>query len=342
MPRAITSVTVTGGASSLGLEVCRQLRERGVEVLLFDLPEQILRVRDFIPASVQIFYGSILDSVALRDAMHDRSAVVHLAERMGVQHTEDNKLASLEMNIDGTRNILDIAVAEQVSRMVFSSSAEVYGAPQENPVSEQAPTSGHNVAAVGKLTGEALCSAYAERYSRLSFAILRYFNVYGPYQTQRFAIPRFVSSVLQGRAPVIHGDGKQLRSYCHVRDAAGATVEAALRTDLPDQVFNIGSDSPPVTVSELAELVISLAGKEREMSPTYQPEFEFTDRSPAREVAARYCDVTRAREVLGFSPAVDLSSGISELLDKRAVLDLEFTGKVLRSDDISGFASDLR
>ena len=317
----IKSVVVTGGAGCIGLEVCKELSQRGVEVLLFDLPEQVLRVRKAIPPGVKTFYGSVLDSVSLRDAFEGRDAVVHLAARLGVKRTEENRLACLEINIDGTKNVLDAAVAERLQRVVFASSSEVYGEPARNPVDETVPTSGKTVYAVSKLAGEELCRAYTQRYPWMSHVILRFFNAYGHYQTAQFVVPRFVSSVLHDRSPVIYGEGTQIRSFCFAEDTAIGTVEALLRPEATNEVFNLGNSKEAVSLSELAERVIALAGKEKQLSPLYQTDFNFTDRTKEREILTRYCETSKAESVLGFVPQVSLDDGITRLLESGAIFD---------------------
>ena len=111
---------VTGGAGVIGLEVCRQLAALGHEVHMFDLGEQIKRVKNAIPEEVMTFYGSILDLSSLRAAMADCSIVIHLAATLGVRRAEADKLRCLEINIEGTKNVLDCAVQHRVKKFVFA------------------------------------------------------------------------------------------------------------------------------------------------------------------------------------------------------------------------------
>ena len=308
------SVVVTGGAGVIGIQVCNQLSARGLQVTLFDLPEQIVRVRPAIDPRVRFFYGSVLDSSALRDALRDKDAVIHLAARLGVKRTEANKLACLEINVDGTKKVLESMVSERVEKIIFASSSEVYGEPEQNPVTEETPAAGTTVYAVSKHVGEHLCRAYSERYPWLKSTILRFFNTYGPYQTAQFVVPRFVANVQQDRPPIINGDGRQRRSYCHAADIAGGVIEALIRDEATGEVFNLGNGEEPISLSDLADLVISLAGKDGKISPLYQADFRFTDREEDREIRERFCDTTKARRVLDFKPSVSLKEGIQELV----------------------------
>lgn len=330
-----TTILVTGGAGLIGLETCNQLNQRDdIEVRLFDLPEQVLRARKAIAPGIRIFYGSILDSSSLRDAMDGCDYVIHLAAMLGVRRTERARLRCLETNIEGTRHVLESVIQHRVKKIVFASSSEVYGEPLYNPVDENAPTYGKSVYAVSKLAGEELVMAYAQRYDWLKFTVLRYFNTYGPYQTAQFVIPRFVLNVMHGEAPVIHGDGTQKRSYAYVSDVAAGTIKAALNDSANGQVFNVGNGERIATLWSLAETVISVVGKDGQIAPVQQPDFNFTDRTADREIMMRYCDTSKAREVLGYVPQVSLEDGIRQMVESRAIFENWETGDQVYLQDI--------
>ncbi len=317
----IQSVLVTGGAGCIGLEVCAELNRRGLRVRLFDLPEQAMRVKHAVAPGVEIFLGSVLDSSSLRDAMDGCDGVIHLAAMLGVRRTELNKLRCLEINVDGSKRVFDCAIQHRIKKIVFASSSEVYGEPICNPVDEKAPTFGKTVYAVSKLMGEELCKAYAQRYPELSYTVMRYFNTYGLYQTAQFVIPKFVASVLKDKPPVIYGDGTQKRSYCFASDVAWVTVEGLVRKEANEQVFNVGNGSRSIDLWDLARLVVSLAGKDGQIEPIQQPDFNFTDRAADREVRVRICEAHKAFEVLGFSPRISLEEGIRRLIVSGAIFE---------------------
>lgn len=320
-PGPIESVLVTGGAGCIGLQVCAELSRRGTKVRLFDLPEQVLRVRNAIGKNIEVFFGSILDSSSLRDAMDGCDAIIHLAAMLGVRRTELNKLRCLEINVDGTKRVLECAIQHRIQKIVFASSSEVYGEPRHNPVNEEAPTYGKSVYAVSKLMGEEFCRAYAQRYPGFCYTILRYFNTYGFYQTAQFVIPKFVASVLSGKAPVIYGDGQQRRSYCFASDVAWATVEALMRQEATGQIFNIGNGSEIINLQELAALVISLSGMDGQLEPHHEPHFGHADRTAEREIVARYCDTRKARTMLGFKPRIPIKTGIRLLMESGRIFE---------------------
>ncbi len=220
----------------------------------------------------------------------------------------------IEVNINGTKNILDCAVQHRVKKIVFASSSEVYGEPIKNPVTEDSHTQGETVYAVSKLAGEELCKAYTQRYPELLYTILRYFNTFGPLQTAQFVVPKFIRNVMEDKSPVIYGNGKQIRSYCYASDTASATVEALLNLKADGEVFNIGNSKHPISLSDLARMVIRVCGKDGKITPKYKKKFINTDRSHKREVFKRYCDTKKARKILGFVPKVSLEEGIRKVI----------------------------
>lgn len=331
------TILVTGGAGCIGLEVSNQLGERNdVEVRLFDLPEQVFRVQDAIKPGIRVFYGSILDTSSLRDAIDGCDVVMHLAAMLGVRRTEMNRLRCLEINIEGTKHVLESAIQHRVGKVVFASSSEVYGEPLYNPIDENAPTYGKSVYAISKLAGEELCRAYAQRYSWFNYTILRYFNTYGPYQTAQFVIPRFVSKVMKDEPPVIYGEGTQKRSYGYVSDIATGTIQAVVQEKANGETFNLGNGERISTLWSLAETVIVVAGKEGQIKPVHQRDFNQTDRAAAREILMRFCDTSKARDLLGYAPKVSLEEGIKRLIESGAIFDHWDTGDLayLQDDDV--------
>lgn len=314
-------VMVTGGAGCIGMAVCKDLLERGLEIHLLDLPEQIFRVKQHIPPGIKLFYGSILDRSMIREAIEGCDAIIHLAGFLGVRRTEVNKLRCLEINIDGTKNILDCAVQHGIRKITFASSSEVYGEPPHNPITERTPTQGKTVYAVSKMAGEELCKAYAQRYPQLGYTVCRYFNAYGSFQTAQFVIPKFVRNVLRDEPPVIYGSGKQIRSYAYSEDTARMTVSSLLYKDADGETINVGRGDEPISLVDLAELVVDVAGKSGKIKPTLVPDYAKTDRVEGREIYERFCDSAKARDLLGLSTRVSLREGLQRMLESGVIFD---------------------
>ena len=313
-------VLVTGGAGCIGIQVVRELDRRGIEVHVLDLGEQIARVRQAIPKRVKVFYGSILDVSSIREAMDGCGSVIHLAALLGVRRTEVNRLRCLEINVDGTKRVLDCAIQHRITRFVFASSSEVYGEPLENPITEDTISQGKTVYAVSKLAGEELCIGYAQRYPDFEHVILRFFNAYGPYQAAQFVLPRFIYNAMTGKPIVINGSGDQVRSYCYSEDTGRGVVEALLRTEATGEIINLGSSERPISLKELADLVIT-AGGNPNVEIRYAEDFTSTDRHADREIHRRYCSGDKAKRLLEFVPRISLEDGIRRIMESQSVFE---------------------
>jgi len=308
-------VLVTGGAGCIGLAVCKELHKRKIEVVSYDLHEQMKRAEADLPKEVIPYLGSILDNSALRDAAIGCDGIIHLAAYLGVRRTEINPLRCLEINITGTKNVIEMGLHAGVKKIIFASSSEVYGEPLSNPIDENSITQGKTVYGITKLAGEELVKAYAKRYKTLDFSILRYFNTYGINQISQFVIPKFIRSVLENKSPVIYGDGNQSRSYCFAQDTAWATVQALLESTTDEQTINIGNSKEPINLKQLADLIIEVMDKKNKIFPTLKESFELTDRTKDREINNRFCDTSKAHELLNYEPKVSLTDGIKKVVE---------------------------
>jgi len=315
MSYSIKKVFVTGGAGCIGLAVCKELFKRNIEVVSYDLHEQMKRAETDMPDNVIPYLGSILDNSALRDAVIGCDAIIHLAAYLGVRRTEINPLRCLEINITGTKNVIEMGLHAGIKKIIFASSSEVYGEPMSNPINEDFITQGKTVYGITKLAGEELVKAYSKRYNNLDYTILRYFNTYGINQISQFVIPKFIRSVIENKSPVIYGDGNQSRSYCFATDTAWATVQALMEPKANNQVINIGNSSEPINLKELADLIISTMGKKNDLKAILKDSFDSTDRTKDREINNRFCDTSKAEKILKYSPKVSLADGIKQVVD---------------------------
>ena len=313
-------IIVTGGAGLIGIEVCKQLDALGHEVHLFDLGEQIKRVEDEIPKNVKIYYGSIIDTSSLRNAMADCNILIHLAALLGVKRSEADKLRCLEINVDGTKNVLDCAIQHKIEKIVFASSSEVYGEPIENPITESTVTQGKTIYAITKLVGEEMCKAYAQKYP-INFTILRYFNCYGPFQTAQFVISKFIKRTMSNLEPNINGNGEQIRSYTYVSDTARATILSCLNEKTNNEVINIGNGNQPISLIDLATNIIKWSGKEGKIEPKFIKSFDNADRKQEREIFKRFCDSSKAKKLLNWEAEVSLEEGVKNILKSGKIFD---------------------
>ena len=315
-------VLITGGAGTIGIPTAKELISRGIEVVVFDLNEQLERLESFLDEKVEKFSGSILDSASLRDAMTDCDGVIHLAAHLGVQRTERNRLRCLDINISGTQKVLDACVMNgKIKKIIFASSSEVYGEPLENPIDENAITQGKTVYAISKLAGEELIKAYNSEFPELNFSILRYFNAYGPHQVSQFVISRFIHRVMMDKPPIIFGDGSQKRSYNFSSDTARGTVDSILSKKTDGMTLNLGNSNEPISLIELGNKIIKIAGKESSLEVEIKNSFKDSDRNSEREIFQRYCSTELAKSLINYKSKISLDVGIKKIIEIGAFED---------------------
>ncbi|MQX37424.1 NAD-dependent epimerase/dehydratase family protein [Roseospira navarrensis] len=312
-------IFITGGSGLIGLTLARHLVDHGYALTLFDLGEQFARRQKEIEdlqarGDVAIQVGTIMDRWSVTLAAKGCTAVVHLAAMLGVRRTEENRLLCMDINVNGTENVLNACVQNGIGHFVLASSSEVYGEPTSNPVHEGVETKGKTVYAVSKLAAEELTKGYHQLHPSIDYTIVRFFNTYGEGQVAQFVVSRFVKRVLEGKNPQVYGDGSQVRSFCHVQDSVEG-VRAILENPVArNRVFNIGNSREVFTLTEAARKVIATLKPDSGLSVDYVP-LESSDRAPEREILIRYCDNSLAVKDLGFAPKVTLEEGIRRIAD---------------------------
>jgi UDP-glucose 4-epimerase len=309
-------ILVTGGMGFIGSSLVRQLvaysqeHSLNLEIRTMDI------MRPEIPA-VQCLQGSVLDITDLSKAARDCDYIVHLAALLGVRNSETRRLDCLNINIMGTLNVLNAAIQDRVKKIVFASSSEVYGDQQIFPIKETNPVNPKSVYAVSKLAGEEYVRAYGLRYG-IKYSILRFFNVYGPGQVGEFVVPRFVMAVQNGEPPAIYGDGQQKRAFCYVDDVANGIVKALFSDKANGETINLGNNTEVYSILEVAQKAIKASGRSG-LEPRFTPAAD-SDRTPEREVYERVPDISKAQQLLGFSPTSSLDTGLQKMFDYGAVV----------------------
>jgi len=269
--------------------------------------------------NIECISGSILDTNDLMNSVQDCDYVIHLAAMLGVKRTESSPLQCLNVNVQGTINLLEACVREQVKKVVLASSSEVYGEPVMVPIREDSPLNPRSVYGISKITAEEYLKAYAQRYN-IDWNIVRLFNMYGPGQTSEFVIPRFIASVQRGQSPVVYGDGSQIRAFCYVADGVSA-IASLLDDDISNHTFNIGNPESKISMSDLANKVTSLLGN------GIQPEFvplSASTRKSGREIWTRIPDISKANETLGYTPKINLEEGLMLVAKSGEIPDSHF------------------
>ena len=301
------TVLVTGGAGFIGLHVVPMLLEKGYDVRIFD--NMFRGDRDAVNELAKTGRVTLVDQDvryggALHAAMAGCDSVIHLAA-VSINKSVADPYESMDINTIGTHNVLAAAADRKVRRVVFASSASVYGDPDELPMHEDSKLKPQTPYCISKRTGEDLC-AYYERRAGLSWIALRFFNVYGEGQkTTAYytsVINHFVNRLKNGEPPVIDGEGKQSMDFIHVHDIARSVV-MALEADQDNVVVNVGTGID-TSIADLAHILIDAVGVDVE--PIFNPRKVLVSR--------RAADTTRAKEVLGFEPTIDVRTGMTNLI----------------------------
>lgn len=311
------NIFITGGGGLIGLTLARNLVSHGYKVTLFDLAEQFTRRQAEIDElalnrDVKIVIGTIMDRWSVTLASQGCDAAVHLAAMLGVKRTEDNCLLCMDINFNGTENVLNACVQNKIDHFILASSSEVYGEPSINPVHEDVETKGKTVYAVSKMAAEELAKGYHQIHPKLDYTIIRFFNTYGEGQVAQFVISRFVKRVLKGLNPQVYGSGTQTRSFCHVSDAVEGVRQILESPVARNRVYNIGNSKEVYTLTDLAQNVIDVLRHNEGLKVEIIP-FEESDRSSDREINVRCCDNSRAASELGFTPKVSVKEGIQRI-----------------------------
>lgn len=311
-----SKLVLVGGAGLIGSHtVDRLLQEDVRELVVYDnfvrgraenLEEALKDPR------VRIFDigGDILQTDILESAFEGAEGVFHFAALWLLQCHEFPRSA-FDVNVRGTFNVMEACVKMGVKRLVYSSSASVYGDAVTEPMTEDHPFNNQNFYGATKIAGEAMLRAFHYRYG-LEYVGLRYMNVYGPRQDYRGAyiavIMKMLDAIDRGDSPTILGDGSEAFDFVAVEDCALANVRA-MQATTNDRFYNVGTGRR-TSLKELAELLIELTGTDKPIN--YAP------RSTATLVRNRIGCPKRAAEEIGFAAEVDLREGLERLIDWRA------------------------
>ncbi len=315
-------VLVTGGAGFIGSHLVDALLARGDRVTVVDnlttgrranLPAQHPGLR-FVEADLSAYLDRAQGEA-------DRfEQIYHLAAAVGVQLVMDDPIGSIRTNVDQAAALLDFAVSHGPgggpAPTLIASSSEVYGKSAKMPFSEDddvvygPTTKGRWSYACSKALDEFLALAY-HRQRGLPVVVARFFNTVGPRQVGEYGmvLPRFVRSALAGENLTVHGDGRQSRCFCDVRDIAPACVRLVETPACHGRVFNLGSDRP-ISIAELAQRVVSV------LQAPGQPEFVPYHRVFAEgfeDLRQRQPDLSRVRSAIGFEPRIGLDQTIRDL-----------------------------
>ncbi|WP_276353948.1 NAD-dependent epimerase/dehydratase family protein [Cohnella caldifontis] len=297
-------VLVTGGAGFIGSSVVEALIEAGHETVVLDnlsvgRREYVHPQAIFLEADI----GSAATALALET--HRPDTVIHLAANIQVQKSLQYPMFDAANNINGTIHLLECCRNAGVRKIVYASSAAVYGEPQYLGIDEIHRTRPISFYGISKFTPEMYIRCYSELYG-IEHTILRYSNVYGIRQSaegEGGVISVFVDRMIRGERPVIYGDGLQTRDFVYVEDVARANLHALTSGD--GETLNIGTGRP-TNLLELYELAAGFCGFDK--PPVFKP-------ARAGDIAHSFFNFRRAREALGWNPRVSLEEGLSRTVE---------------------------
>jgi len=305
-------IVVIGGAGFVGSHIVDQLLGEPVrEIVVLD---NLVRGRVANLAGaledprVRFVEGSITDVALLRDALEGAAGAFHLAALWLFECVHQPR-AALDVNVVGTFNVVEAARDAGVRKVVYSSSASVYGDALFTPMTEEHPFNNRTMYGATKIAGEQFFRAVYEQH-KLDYIGLRYMNIYGPRMDYRGAYVSVIMKVLdridQGLPPVVFGDGSQAYDFVHVDDVARANV-LALKSDATDECLNIGTGIK-TTIAELVDALLRISGSG--LRPEYRPQ-------EAMFVTHRVGSTAKAERLIGFRARVPLEEGLRSVVSWR-------------------------
>lgn len=304
------TILVTGGAGFIGSYV--------VEELLPLQPAKIVIIDNFIRGSrenmksfaqnplVELHQGDIRDTGLLESCVKGCDYIFHMAA-LRINACAANPAEGFDVMLKSTFDVAQLAVKHKVKKVIYSSSASVYGLAQHFPTPEtDNPYNNQTFYGAAKLWGEQLFRSFKFMYG-LDYAALRYFNAYGPRMDTdgkyTEVMIKWLDCIRDGRNPLIYGDGSTTMDFVYVRDIAKANV-AALEADVTDEAFNIGN-CEETSLKQLLDVLLKVNDS------TLEPEFR--EENSINPVSRRLADISKAKDLLSFTPTVSLEQGMKEL-----------------------------
>jgi len=295
-----SSFLVTGGSGFIGSHVVDRLVAEGADVVVFDKRVREENLADALPSGrVRTLEGDVTEPAAVRQAAEGVAGVFHLAVLPLGPCSEDPRRC-VEVNVDGTLNVLEAAREAGAKKVVFSSASSVYGDTNET-MDESHPLGARTMYGASKIAGEYFVRAFSDLYG-IDHVILRYMNVYGPRQEGGLVI-NVLRRIQSGQAPTIMGDGSASFDFVHVADVADANV-AAMASDLSEGAFNVGGGNE-VSVREIVARLLQATGSELE------PEIRSDEVVP---MTRRVGSSEAALSALGWRAELDLEAGLADVV----------------------------
>lgn len=312
-------VFITGGAGFIGSHlVDRFIKENASEIIIYD--NLSTGKKEFVEnKNVKIIEGDILNFDLLKAEMKGIDIVSHHAAELEVFTGISNTVHDLKTNIEGTVNVLNASLINNVKKVIYASSGGVYGQAQYLPEDEKHPKNPHWPYGVSKLAGEKYCIQYHLLHS-LPTTSLRYGIVYGPREWYGRVLTIFIKRILEGKDPIVFGDGKQRRDFVYISDAIEANILAIKNDNCNGMVFNVGGGGS-CSVIDLANFLIELIGN-LQIKPIFDdpPPGKASKYQPDRkrlpgELKDFILDNKLIHKTLGYEPKVNFIEGIKREIE---------------------------
>ncbi len=296
-------IVVTGGAGFIGSHVTKLLLDAGHSVVVLDNLSH--GSKDSLDGRATLIIGDIQDQSKTREALEGAEAVVHMAGLIIVPESVREPVKYCENNVIGTVNLLSAMKDTKVTRIIFSSSACVYGMPDKLPIKEDAPIRPDNPYGAGKAAVEVFLQAFHANF-KFDVTILRYFNPYGPgemHQPETHAIPNFIKAALNKKPIPLYWRGEQIRDFIYIEDLARAHIDVLKLRGF--NIFNIGTENG-VKVKEVVDLIFKIL--------SYEVVIDDLGERPG-DVAAYFASSEKIKKAVGWQVRVSLEEGLRATAD---------------------------
>ncbi|MTI39303.1 NAD-dependent epimerase/dehydratase family protein [Fulvivirga lutimaris] len=313
-----SKVLVIGGAGFIGGFVVSELLKHDVkEVVIYDnftrgKQANVEKALEDSRCSIYPYGGDVREIDVLDKAIEGKDYVIHLAA-MWLLHCKDFPRTAFDVNVAGTLNVLELCVKHKIKKLIYSSSASVYGDALEVPMTEDHPFNNKNFYGATKIAGEAMCTAFNDRYG-LEIVGLRYMNVYGPGQDQHAVysgvVPIMLNKISANEAPDINGDGSQAYDFIYVEDVAISNIQALL-SDVKCGFYNVGTEVQ-TTIKTLCDTILKL--KNSTLKVNYVP---YSEDDARQLVQNRIGSAKKAAEEINFTYKYTLEQGLQKLINWR-------------------------
>ena len=301
----LVKIFITGGAGFIGRHLVEFFLEKNKVCIYDNLSNSSSKdILQLIEKGAEFVKGDILDYEHLRKSCNGFDVIIHLAAISDVKRSLTHPKITNDVNVNGTDNVLKCCLDNRIKKMIFSSSAAVYGN-SKLPIAERSSIEPTSIYGISKMKAEKQIKEFSNRFG-LNAVCLRLFNVYGEGQNKKYAgvISKFMNSILKNNEIIIYGDGKQTRDFISIKDVVGS-FQCALKKETTGQnTYNIASGES-ISIKDLAKLIMLICNKKIKIS------YESENKS---EIKFSRANITLAQKELGFNPEIKLDKGISDLV----------------------------